>query len=123
MDSIDSFIGIPILISVTLGLLLFALLLIAKLRNTSKISVIVFPCILIFFGGMIYAFFSQKMIYLIFTNIVVEFLLLVYGLVLAVSDPLKQEKRDKNPLVQEVDVDLDAVQKEKEKCQKIINLN
>jgi len=123
LDSIDSFIGIPILISVTLGLLLFALLLIAKLRNTSKISVIVFPCILIFFGGMIYAFFSQKMIYLIFTNIVVEFLLLVYGLVLAVSDPLKQEKRDKNPLVQEVDVDLDALQKEKEKCQKIINLN
>ena len=126
MDSIDSFIGIPILISITLGLLLFGLLIIAKIRNTSKISAIVFPSILIFIAGLAYSFFSQKMIFGIFSAAIVEFLLMIYGFVLAVSDPMKREKSGDalaNPANEEDNVDKAQLKAELNKTTKLLETN
>lgn len=90
MNSIDSFVNVPLLIAAAAGLVLFILLLIAKIRNTAKVSFVYFPAIGVLIAGLVYTYFDHKLFYIAITTIVVEVLLLAYAFVLAVADPEKQ---------------------------------
>lgn len=90
---IDSFVAIPTLVAIiAMGVLLVALLL-CVIRNTSKISFIFYVAIAIAMGGLIITYFHQKMLYLLTTVFVDEFLLIVYALTLALGDPKKRENK------------------------------
>ena len=91
--TIDSFVDIPILVTAAAGLVLFALLLISKIRNTSRVSFVFYLAIGISTAGLLYTYMNQKLAYLVFTLFALEFLLLVYAFVLAVSDPQKKKER------------------------------
>lgn len=93
MDSIDSFVNLPLLIAAGAGLVLFILLLIAKIRNAAKISFIFFPCIGVLIAGLLYTYFDHKLFYISAITIVLEFFFIAYAFVLAVSDPVKRAER------------------------------
>ena len=94
MDSIDSFVNLPLLIAAGAGLVLFVLLLIAKIRNAAKVSFIFFPCIGVLIAGLLYTYFDHKLFYISVITLILEFFFIAYAFVLAVSDPAKRaEKR------------------------------
>ena len=95
MGTIDSFVQTPLLISAAAGLVLFILLLIAKIRKTATISFVYFPIIGIFVAGTLISAFDPKIFYLAIIFILIETLFIAYAFVLAVSDPEKvAEKHD-----------------------------
>ena len=91
--TIDSFVNIPILVTAAAGLLLFILLLVSKIRNTSKVSFVFYLVIGITIAGLIFTYNNQKLTYLVFTLLAAEFLLIVYAFVLAISDPKKKKEK------------------------------
>ena len=91
--SIDSFVNIPILVTCAAGLILFILLLLSKIRNTSKVSFIFYIVIGISLAGLVYTYLNQKLAYLVFTVLISELLLIIYAFVLAVSDPKKKKEK------------------------------
>lgn len=103
--NIDSFVNVPIIVTASAGLLLLILLVLAKIRNTSRISFAFFIVIGITIAGLLYTYKNQKLSYLVFTMLITEFLLIIYAFVLALSNPekkkdkkLQQEKEEnKNP--------------------------
>ena len=112
MDSIDSFVNVPLLIAAATGLILFILLLISKIRNTAKISFVFFPAIGVLIAGLVYTYFDHKLFYISLITIVIELFFSAYAFVLAVSDPekkaskkAKKEKEEENENLNEVSKD------------------
>ena len=128
MDStIDSFVHIPILIAAAAGLILFILLLLSKIRNTSKVSFVFYLAIGVSIAGLLYTYKNRQIMYLVVTFLLSEFLLIIYAFVLAVSDPKKRAQK-KNQKEKEQNSDADAITKEaieqiKEKYSDIISIN
>ena len=91
--TIDSFVNIPILVTCAAGLVLFILLLLSKIRNTSKVSFIFYIVIGITLAGLVYTYLNQRLAYLVFTVLISEVLLIIYAFVLAVSDPKKKKEK------------------------------
>ena len=95
LNSIDSFVNLPIIIAIVMGFVLIALFIITKIRNTAKVSFIFYALIGVFTAGLVYTYFSEHIFYLAVAAIISELLACVYALVLAVSDPEKrQEKKE-----------------------------
>lgn len=95
MDSIDLFVKPLLLITAGLGLVLFILLLISKIRGSAKISFVLFPALGIFIAGFVYTYFDVKVFYLAVTAALIGFIFIAYAFVLAVSDTEKKEKKRK----------------------------
>lgn len=126
-STIDSFVHIPILIAAAAGLILFILLLLSKIRNTSKVSFVFYLAIGIGIAGLLYTYKNRQLMYLVVTLLLSEFLLIIYAFVLAVSDPKKRAQK-KNQKEKEQNSDADAITKEaveqiKEKYSDIISIN
>lgn len=104
MNSIDSFVNLPIIIAIVMGFVLIALFIISKIRNTSKVSFIFYAVIAIFTAGLVYTYFSRHIFYLVVSAIISELLACAYALVLAVSESEKQQekKEDKDSKVKSV---------------------
>ena len=92
-QTIDTFANIPILATAAAALVLFAVLIVCKLRNTSKISFVFFLAIGVELAGVIYIYFNRQVMYLVLATLVSEIILLVYAFVFAVSDPKKRAEK------------------------------
>lgn len=113
MDSIDTFVNLPLLIAAGAGLILFILLLIAKIRNVAKVSFIFFPCIGIMIAGLLYTYFDHKIFYITVVMVLLEFFFIAYAFVLAVSDPEKRaEKKAKKQKEIEENAETNVVSKD-----------
>ena len=130
MTSIDSFIGTPLLISSVLGVLLFLFLLVIRLRNTFKVSIIFFLMTGILVAGSIYSYVSQHYIYFAFTLILSQFVVLPFLVVKAFDNPEKREEKRAAKKAAELaaERDSDTVSKEviaeiEEKHQKLLSIN
>ncbi len=110
MDSIDSIIQTPLLITAGASLVLFILLLVAKIRKTAKISFIYFPVIGIIFVGSLYTYFDPKLFYIVVILILSLLLFIAYATVLAISDPDKVSAKKQKK--EEVNLDSDVVTKQ-----------
>lgn len=123
--NIDTFVNIPILVASGLGVILIALMITAKLRNTAKVSFIFYIATAIGVAGLVYTYFSRRLMYLVLAVALSELVLFVYTLVLAVADPVKlAEKKAKKE--GEKDDEMDeatklALAKQAEKHTEIIN--
>ena len=127
MGTIDSFVQTPLLISAAAGLVLFILLLIAKIRKTATISFVYFPIIGIFVAGTLISAFDPKIFYLAIIFILIETLFIAYAFVLAVSDPEKVAEKKQKKLQQEEqnpeEVNTEALARQAEKFQKLLKTN
>ncbi len=109
--NIDSFVDIPILAAAGAALVLFILLLLSKIRNTSKVSFVFYLVIGITIAGLLYTYTNRKLSYIVFTILAAEFLLIIYAAVLALSDPKKkkekkaQQEKDENKNSDAVDAE------------------
>ncbi|MBD5410766.1 MAG: SpoIIE family protein phosphatase [Treponema sp.] len=92
-QTIDTFANIPILAATVAGLVLCAILIACKFRNTSKISFVFFLAIGIELAGLVYTYFNRQIMYLVLAIFVSEIILLVYAFVFAVSDPKKRAEK------------------------------
>lgn len=93
MTSLDSFVGIPLLVSAGLSFVVLALLIISKIRNTSKISNIVFPALGIYTAAALFMYFKPSVFIFTAALILILLFIAVYALVLALSDPNKKQTR------------------------------
>ena len=93
--SIDSFITVPLVIAALAALILFLLLAIVRIRRTAKTSFIFFTVLLVLAAGLVYACISTHIVYLVFTVIACEILILPYLAILAFSSPEKREQKAK----------------------------
>ena len=101
----------PLLICAGTGIVLFVLLLIAKIKKTAKISFIYFPVIGLFVVGTLYTYFDQRFFYLVLISLLIELLFVAYAFVLAVSDADKiAEKATRKE--REAPLDAAAINKE-----------
>lgn len=91
--SIDDFINIPLIISAVMSILLFALLLIAKLRSTSKPSFVFFVVLGVFAAAGIATLLVGQFIYYIFAVIFAELITLPYMIIKAFDNPEKREEK------------------------------
>ncbi|MBQ1627579.1 MAG: SpoIIE family protein phosphatase [Treponema sp.] len=127
MDTIDSFVQTPLLISAAAGLVLFILLLIAKIRKTAAISFVYFPVIGITVAGAIFTAFDPKVFYIAIILILCELLFIAYAFVLAVSDPEKiAEKKQKKEQQENYDpqiADTKALAAQAEKFKALLKTN
>lgn len=71
-STIDSFVHIPILIAAAAGLILFILLLLSKIRNTSKVSFVFYLAIGIGIAGLLYTYKNRQLMYLVVTLLLSE---------------------------------------------------
>ena len=69
LDSIDTFINTPLLISAGIGVLLFIFLIVIKMRNTAKSSFIFYVVTGITVVGALITLFNQHFIYFVFALI------------------------------------------------------
>ena len=130
MSSIDSFINVPLLISMGIGILLSLLLLVIKLRNTSKTSFIFFAVVGIIIVGSVYTYFTQYYIYFVFTVIIAELLMLPYLIIKAFDNPKKREEKlaAKKASAQQASLEQDSANKAliaeiEAKHQKLLDVN
>ena len=127
MDTIDSFIKTPLLITAGAGLILFILLLIAKIKKSAKISFIYFPVIGIIFVGALYTYFDQKLFYLVILILLAEILLIAYAAVLAMADPekaaAKKQKKEAESNLDSNVVTKQALDEQAARFTKLINTN
>lgn len=93
MDSIDTFINTPLLISAGIGLLLFIFLIIIKMRNTAKSSFIFYVVTGITVVGAVITLINQHFIYFVFALILAELVLLPYLIIKAFDNPQKREEK------------------------------
>lgn len=130
MPSIDTFINIPLLITAVVGVILFVLLLITKLRNTAKISFIFFVMCGIIIIGSLYSYFKEYYIYFVFTVILTQLIVLPYIILKAFDNPQKREEKKNAKKAAEISAsrDNDLVNKAviaqiEEKNQKLVSIN
>ena len=129
MISIDTFIGIPLLLTAGISAILFIFLLIMKLRNTVKTSFIFFVMSGIVIIGSLYSYTSGFYIYFVFTIILTQAVLLPYLIIKAFDNPQKrEEKKAKKASEITSSRDGDMVNKAlikqiEEKNERLININ
>lgn len=128
--SIDSFIDIPLIISAIAALLVIALLIIIKLRNTGKVSFIFFLMAGVILVGSLYCYYEEQYIYFVFATILTQLVLFPYLIFKAFDNPKKREEKRAAKRNAEIAAsrDNDMVSKEviaqiEEKNQKLINTN
>jgi len=93
LTTIDSFIGVPLLLSAAIGAITFIFLLIMRLRNTVKTSFIFFGMCLVLIIGSLYSYFTEYYIYYVFTIIITVALGLPYLILKAFDNPKKREEK------------------------------
>lgn len=93
MYSLEPFIHIPIIAAAGLLVILFALLIVIRLRNTAKASFVLYIALAILFAALIRMFQTSSGIYLVSAFLVSELLLLPYFIILAFGVPKKREKK------------------------------
>lgn len=130
MDSIDTFINVPLIISMGIGILLSLLLLVMKLRNTTKTSFIFFAVVGVIILGSVYTYFTQYYIYFVFTVIIAELLILPYLIIKAFDNPKKREEKlaAKKASAQQTSLEQDSANKAliaeiEAKHQKLLDVN
>lgn len=130
MNSIDAFISVPLLISVIAAVIIIGLIVIGKLRNTTKASYIFLLAFGILSVGSVYTYFTEHAIYLVFTILIVEAVVLPYFIVKAIENPQKKEEKAaaKKAAAQQASHDQDTVTKEavaaiEAKHQKLLEMN
>ena len=130
MFTIDSFINVPLFIAAGISALLFIFLLIIKLRNKAKISLVFFITSVIMFAGTIYSAFKGFYAYVVFTIILSELVLLPYLIVKAFVNPQKIEEKKAAKKAAEISSSRDndmvnraVIQQIEEKNQRYIELN
>ena len=93
MLTIDSFINVPLYIAAGISALLFIFLLLIKLRNKAKVSLVFFIITGIILIGTLYSTFKGYYSYVVFTIILSELVLLPYLIVKAFVNPQKIEEK------------------------------
>lgn len=93
MDLINSFIDLPLFVSIGVGILLFIFIMVGKIRNSTKASFILFPVIGIVIAGLIYTYYNKDLGYLLVTIALAEIILLPYAIVISISDPQKKKEK------------------------------
>ncbi|MEE1165887.1 MAG: GAF domain-containing SpoIIE family protein phosphatase [Treponema sp.] len=91
--SIDSFLNIPILTAAACGIVLFILLLIAKIRNTARVSIVAFLVIGVTLAGLCYSTITGYKFYFLTSIAASAFIFVIYAFVLAVANPQKRSKK------------------------------
>lgn len=127
MNSIDSFINTPLLISAGAGLILFILLLIAKIRRPNSISIIYFPVIGLFVGGLLYSAINHVFFQLIIITMIIVVIFIAYAFVLAVADPekiaAKKAKKESEQNIDYAQIDKQALENQSKKYEAMIQAN
>lgn len=128
--SIDSFIDVPLIISAIAAILVIALLITIKLRNTGKVSFIFFLMAGIILVGSLYCYYEEQYIYFVFATILTQVVFFPYLIFKAFDNPKKREEKRAAKRNAEIAAsrDNDMVSKEviaqiEEKNQKLINTN
>lgn len=128
--SIDSFIDVPLIVCAIAALLVIALLITIKLRNTSKVSFIFFLMAGVILVGSLYCYYEEQYIYFVFATILTQLVLLPYLVFKAFDNPKKREEKRAAKRNAELAAsrDNDMVSKAviaeiEEKNQKLINTN
>lgn len=93
MTTIDSFIGLPLLLSAAVGAILFLFLLIMRLRNTIRASFIFSLDCLILIIGSFYSYYNEIYFYYVITIIVMGILTAPYLILKAFDNPQKREEK------------------------------
>ena len=130
MFTIDSFINVPLNIAAGISALLFIFLLIIKLRNKAKVSLIFFIATGIMLVGTIYSTFKEYYTYIVFTIIITEIVLLPYLIIKAFINEQKIEEKRAAKKAAEINASRDndmvnraVIQQIEEKNQRYIELN
>ena len=130
MFTIDSFINVPLNIAAGISALLFIFLLIIKLRNKAKVSLIFFIATAIMLVGTIYSTFKEYYAYIVFTIIITEIVLLPYLIIKAFINEQKIEEKRAAKKAAEINASRDndmvnraVIQQIEEKNQRYIELN
>lgn len=130
MFTIDSFINVPLNIAAGISALLFIFLLIIKLRNKAKVSLIFFIATGIMLVGTIYSTFKEYYAYIVFTIIITEIVLLPYLIIKAFINEQKIEEKRAAKKAAEINASRDndmvnraVIQQIEEKNQRYIELN
>ena len=129
LDSIDLFVKPLLLITAGLGLILFILLLVSKIRGSAKISFVLFPAIGIFIAGFVYTYFDARLFYMPVATTLAVLIFIAYSFVLAVADTEKKEKKNKKKQEKEEElanssvINQEVLTAQAEKFKKIIQDN
>ena len=107
MFTIDSFINVPLYVAAGISAVLFIFLLLIKLRNKAKISLVFFISTGIVLIGTIYSTFKGFYSYVVFTIILAEVVLLPYLIVKAFVNPQKIEEKKAAKKAAEISVEAD----------------
>nr|MCR5187902.1 SpoIIE family protein phosphatase [Treponema sp.] len=128
--SIDAFIDVPLIICAIAAVLVVALLITIKLRNTGKVSFIFFLMAGVILVGSLYCYYEEQYIYFVFATILTQVVLLPYLIFKAFDNPRKREEKRAAKRNAELAAsrDNDMVSKAviaeiEEKNQKLINTN
>lgn len=128
--TIDSFIDIPLLICAACSLAVLAFLIIMKIRNTTKVSIVFYLLTGIVLVGSLYCYYEEHYIYFVFSIIVSQIVILPYLIFKAFDNPKKREakKAAKKAAEASVSRDNDMVSKAviaqiEEKNKRIIDTN
>lgn len=113
MNSIDSFIGVPLLVCAFVGILIFLFLLIINLRKNAKASFIFYFVAGILVFGALYSNFSEQYVVFVISVLIAELVTLPYLIVKAFDDPEKREAKraEKRRAEQEAALSQDEVTK------------
>ncbi len=130
MVTIDSFIDIPLLICAACSLAVLAFLIIMKIRNTTKVSIVFYLLTGIILVGSLYCYYEEHYIYFVFSIIVSQIVILPYLVFKAFDNPKKREAKNAAKKAAEASVsrDNDMVSKAviaqiEEKNKRIIDTN
>ena len=91
--TIDSFISVPLLISAGMGLVIFILILLIRMRNNIKVSLVFYILSVLLVVGSLYSYFAKKYFWYVISIIIIGVVLLIYLTVLAFDDPVKKEAK------------------------------
>ena len=128
--NIDSFAGVPLLVTASVGVLLIISFMIAKLRNTAKPSFVLYLSAGILVTGALYTYFNRQFIYLVFIILITECILFLYSIIIAFSNPQKKEDKKQAKRLAELRMNMDAntvsneaLQAEKARFNRIMDVN
>lgn len=130
MVTIDSFINVPLYIAAGISALIFIFLLVLRLKNKAKVSLVFFAAAAIVFAGSIYSTFEGFYSYVVFTVIIAELVLLPYLIIKVIINPQKLEEKKAAKKAAELNASRDndmvnraVIQQIEEKNQRYIELN
>lgn len=93
MPSIDSFTGVPLIITAVLGILLFLFLIILNVRKSAKVSFIFHLIFVSLVIGSAYSVYTHYYIYFVFTIILCELFASVYFIFKTFDNPEKRQEK------------------------------